>query len=74
MRRSKAEKRVRNVRDVCKSCSGLSWDEEVRCDSRDCPVFYTRVKEEAALESLVERVDGVVEILEEQEIQKSLEW
>ena len=73
-RKARTEKRVRNVRDVCKSCSGLSCDEEIKCDSRDCPVFYTRVKEEAALESMIERVDGVVEILEEQEHSKSLDW
>jgi DNA polymerase zeta len=74
MRKLRAEKRVRNVRDVCRSCSGLSFEDDVKCDSRDCPVFYTRVKEESALESLKERVDGVVEIFEEQEAEKNLEW
>jgi DNA polymerase zeta len=73
MRRSKAEQRVRNVRDVCKSCSGLSCEDEIKCDSRDCPVFYTRVKEEAALESMKERIDSVAELLEEPDIEKSLE-
>lgn len=39
----KAEERVQNVQETCRSCSGLTFGEEVRCDSRDCPVFYTRV-------------------------------
>jgi DNA polymerase zeta len=73
-RRKRAEQRVRNVRDVCKSCSGLSCEDEIKCDSRDCPVLYTRVKEEAAFESMKERVDSVVETLEDQHIEKSLEW
>ena len=76
MRKQKAERRVRNVRDVCRSCAGLSGEDDIKCDSRDCPVFYTRVKEEAALEGLREKVDGVVEGLEERAHAglEGLEW
>ena len=42
-------------------------EDDIKCDSRDCPVFYTRIKETSAFESMKERVDGVVEILEEQD-------
>ncbi|QDS67899.1 hypothetical protein FKW77_008243 [Venturia effusa] len=69
----KAEVRVKNILDVCRSCSGLAFGEEVRCDSRDCPVFYTRVKEKSALASLRERTDGVVHVLEDR-VDAGIEW
>jgi DNA polymerase zeta len=68
MRLHKAERRVKNVGEVCRDCSGLAFGDEICCDSRDCPVFYTRVREEAALRSLKESVGGVVEILEGRDV------
>ncbi|KAF1982875.1 hypothetical protein K402DRAFT_424261 [Aulographum hederae CBS 113979] len=59
-----AEERVRRVEDVCRSCSGLAFGEEVRCDSRDCPVFWTRGREKARLRGMG-RVSNVVEALEQ---------
>ncbi|KAL1840337.1 hypothetical protein VTJ49DRAFT_551 [Mycothermus thermophilus] len=45
--------------------NGIAEDEPVPCDSRDCPVFYTRVKqrarvaaERAVVEPLLERLAG----------------
>ncbi|KAJ4413199.1 DNA polymerase zeta [Didymella pomorum] len=61
----KAEVRVKEVDMVCRSCSGLAWGEEVRCDSRDCPVFYTRFREKSRLANLKEGVGRVAEELEE---------
>lgn len=69
----KAEVKVKNILDICRSCSGLAFGEEVRCDSRDCPVFYSRVKERAALGSLRERTGGVVGVLEGRIIE-GIEW
>jgi DNA polymerase zeta len=74
MRLHRAESRVKNVHDVCQSCSGLSFGDEIRCDSRDCPVFYTRVRENAALGSLKASVGGVVEILEAMELDPKMDW
>ena len=37
---------------VCRGCAGVGFGEEVACDSRDCPVFYTRVKQRGAMEAL----------------------
>lgn len=51
------EKRYMEVVKVCQSCAGLSPLDDVPCDSKDCPVFYTRRKQEARLRS--ER--GIVE-------------
>ena len=35
----KAERKARDMEDVCRSCANVPWDEEVRCNSRDCPVY-----------------------------------
>ncbi|OCK80764.1 DNA polymeras-like protein zeta catalytic subunit [Lepidopterella palustris CBS 459.81] len=63
-RLQKEELRAKNVDLVCRSCAGLPFGEEVRCDSRDCPVFYTRLKEKAQLERLREDVGGVISVFE----------
>lgn len=70
----KAEVKVKNILDVCRSCSGFAFGEEVRCDSRDCPVFYSRVKEGAALARLRERTGGVVGVLEGRAVNGVDEW
>lgn len=61
----KSETRVREVDMVCRSCSGLAWGEEIKCDSRDCPVFYTRIREKSRLANLREGVGSVVGVLED---------
>ena len=70
----KAEMRAQRVDMVCRSCSGLAFNEEVRCDSRDCPVFYTRVRERATLKGLGGGILGVLELLERQAMKEALEW
>ncbi|PVI06621.1 hypothetical protein DM02DRAFT_667492 [Periconia macrospinosa] len=62
----KSEQRVRQVDVVCRSCANLAWGEEVKCDSRDCPVFYTRVREKGKHAVLEESVGRVVDVLEEE--------
>ncbi|KAF2691597.1 hypothetical protein K458DRAFT_425528 [Lentithecium fluviatile CBS 122367] len=61
----KSEQRVKQVDMVCRSCSNLAWGEEIRCDSRDCPVFYTRIRERSKLAGLKDSVGRVIEVLEE---------
>ncbi len=42
------ERRLEDVVGVCRACAGFAPREgTVPCDSRDCPVFYTRVRQEA---------------------------
>lgn len=43
------ERKTLDIQKVCQSCSGLSPVDEVRCDSKDCPVFYTRTRQNAHL-------------------------
>lgn len=40
-----AQKRMHDIRRICVSCSDVSRPEELKCDSLDCPVYYSRVKE-----------------------------
>jgi DNA polymerase zeta len=62
-----SENKVKAIDVVCRSCSKLAWGDEIRCDSRDCPVFYTRIKERSKLNELRQGVGGVVGMLEDHE-------
>jgi len=35
---------------VCADCCGVPLGETIACDSRDCPVFYARLKAKSRLE------------------------
>lgn len=43
------KRRYMDVVRTCQSCAALSPLDEVPCDSKDCPVFYTRHKDAARL-------------------------
>ena len=51
MRMNQVEKKILDLQRVCQSCSGISPLDEVRCDSKDCPVFYTRTRQKARLKT-----------------------
>ena len=71
----KAQRKKVGVDEVCRSCSNLSFGEEVRCDSRDCPVFYSRVKANTKLGSTTALLDVVIDALERRESARMmLEW
>ncbi|KAG9574891.1 putative DNA polymerase zeta catalytic subunit, partial [Aureobasidium melanogenum] len=62
---------------VCRSCADIPNGDEVKCDSRDCPVFYSRVKATAKLGVEKERLEGVIEAiekLEEKKLREMFEW
>jgi DNA polymerase zeta len=60
----KAEKKNAQLAKVCRSCSGLGWDEEIKCDSKDCPLFYSRVRNNADVKQIRSEVLPVVRTLE----------
>lgn len=62
-----SETRVNEVETVCRRCANLAWNEEIRCDSRDCPVFYSRVKEKSRLAALRDSVEPVIAVMENME-------
>ncbi|KAI1501642.1 DNA polymerase family B [Biscogniauxia marginata] len=41
------ERKLLDVTKICQSCAGLAPLDAVPCDSKDCPVFYTRMKQAA---------------------------
>ncbi|EXJ70768.1 DNA polymerase zeta subunit [Cladophialophora psammophila CBS 110553] len=60
----KAERKAAQLAKVCRSCSGFGWHEEIRCDSKDCPVFYSRTRQRAALANDEAQILPVLETLE----------
>ena len=71
----KAERGAKDMEEVCRSCADVSWDEQVRCDSRDCPVFYSRVKAKTHLSVARSGVEKVLESFEgEVSNETNLEW
>jgi DNA polymerase zeta len=76
----KAERKVTEIEAVCRSCADLTPGEKVECGSRDCPVFYSRVKAVTRREVVRGSVGRVVGRLEGSMIdggvgwRKELEW
>ncbi len=64
-RLSKAERKAVQLEKVCRSCSGLAFGDDVRCDSKDCPVFYTRTRHMASLGSTKAMIQPVMDVLGE---------
>lgn len=64
-RLNNAEAKAVDLAKVCRSCAGLAWGEDVRCDSRDCPVFHTRTRHAAGLRGTKLVTQRVIEVLEE---------
>ena len=69
----KAEKKAVHLEQVCRSCAGLAWGEAVKCDSKDCPVFYTRSRHMASLGSTKAVVEPVIAVLQEDE-RNAFDW
>lgn len=72
-RLGKAERTATVLEETCRSCSGLAFDDAVRCDSKDCPVFYTRTRHMASLRSTLMATKPVMDLLTELEA-KGTEW
>ena len=64
-RLKKSEKRCADLLAVCRSCAGLAPVEEVACDSKDCPVFYSRVRQVGRVAADRASIDPAVKALEE---------
>jgi DNA polymerase zeta len=61
---SNAERKYMDLLRICQSCSGISPLDEVRCDSTDCPVFYTRSRHKAKLKTEKAVIEPVLKDLE----------
>lgn len=69
------EKKYMEVVKVCQSCAALSPLDEVPCDSKDCPVMYSRLKQFSKLRNERAVVDPVVSRLARMGVgPEELEW
>jgi DNA polymerase zeta len=70
------EVRLRDALKVCQTCAGLPpLDSDVRCDSKDCPVFYSRTKLVSRVRTERSIVESVLSELEDPESgRRQLEW
>ena len=67
-----AEKKALNLERVCRSCARLPWGDSVKCDSKDCPVFYTRTRHVASLGIIRGLTDAATSLLQAQG--SGIEW
>lgn len=72
-RLQRAEKRVVDLEAVCRSCMGAPAGDEVRCDSMDCPVFYSRTRDVANWRHSKAVLEPVIGLLEKQS-DEGLDW
>ncbi|KAI4189626.1 MAG: hypothetical protein L6R41_001355 [Letrouitia leprolyta] len=68
-----AEQKATNLEKICRSCAGSAWGDDVCCDSKDCPVFYTRARHMASLKTETTVIEPVMKVLEAAG-EGSLEW
>ncbi|EFR02511.1 DNA polymerase zeta catalytic subunit [Nannizzia gypsea CBS 118893] len=64
-RMHESERRVANLQDVCRSCMGVGWGEEIKCDSKDCPVFYARTRQTSDLRHTRALLQPIINALNE---------
>ncbi|KAJ4018030.1 DNA polymerase zeta [Fusarium irregulare] len=68
------ERRLQEVLSLCQSCSGIGPVEDVQCDSKDCPVFWTRMRQVGRTRGVRNSSQPVIQSLI-QDIEKlSLDW
>ena len=63
-RKQDTQQRLVDLEAVCRNCAGIAWGDKVKCDSQDCPVFYSRVRTRTdvkRIESIVDGISGEVE-------------
>ena len=62
-RLNEEEEEKTNLERVCRSCSGLPFGEKVYCDSKDCPVYYTRTRHAASTRNAQDLTGHMLEVL-----------
>jgi DNA polymerase zeta len=68
------ERRLLDLHKICQSCSGVSPLDDVTCDSKDCPVFYTRTRQKVRLRMEKSIVEPVVQELSARMTDLDLGW
>lgn len=68
------ERRLQEVLSLCRSCSGIAPVEDVQCDSKDCPVFWTRMRQVSKTRGVRNTSQPVIQSLVEDVEKLSLDW
>ncbi|KAJ4259633.1 DNA polymerase zeta [Fusarium torreyae] len=68
------ERRLQEVLSLCRSCSGIGPVEDVQCDSKDCPVFWTRMRQASKTKGERNASQPVIQSLVDSVEKLSLEW
>ncbi|KAI1379182.1 hypothetical protein F4677DRAFT_361036 [Hypoxylon crocopeplum] len=72
---NKEERKLVDVTKICQSCAGMAPLDDVPCDSKDCPVFYTRMKQAARYRTEKGVVEPAVkQILDGEVGMEALQW
>ncbi|KAI0839562.1 hypothetical protein F5Y06DRAFT_265693 [Hypoxylon sp. FL0890] len=72
---NREERKFTDVNKICQSCAGLAPLDSVPCDSKDCPVFYTRMKQAARYRAEKNVVEPAVkQLLEGEAGMEALQW
>ncbi|GKT46040.1 DNA polymerase zeta catalytic subunit [Colletotrichum spaethianum] len=74
VRLNQEERKYMDVLKICRSCSAMPAADEVPCDSKDCPVFYSRVKQSARLKMEKSALEPVIKELVAKAGRAALEW
>ncbi|EAW09272.1 DNA-directed DNA polymerase zeta catalytic subunit REV3 [Aspergillus clavatus NRRL 1] len=72
-RQQQAEKKNSDLHRVCRSCMGIPPGDEVTCNSKDCPVFYSRTRHLANWKHTRACLEPIINLLQDQS-QSALEW
>ncbi|KAI0385004.1 hypothetical protein F5Y04DRAFT_203542 [Hypomontagnella monticulosa] len=71
---NREERKLADVTKICQSCAGLAPLDNVPCDSKDCPVFYTRMKQAARYRAEKNIVEPAIKQLFDGEVGKGELW
>lgn len=72
-RLSRIEKKAISLERVCRSCSNLAWGDDVKCDSKDCSIFYTRMRHATISKSDRMAIQPALDMINDLN-SKNLEW
>ncbi|KKK13873.1 hypothetical protein P175DRAFT_0457016 [Aspergillus ochraceoroseus IBT 24754] len=72
-RQRQAEQKVSNLERICRSCMDVPFGDEIKCNSLDCPVFYSRTRSLAHWRHTNAVFNPVVKLLQDK-CESALEW
>ena len=72
-RLSRAEMKASRLEETCRSCASMAWGEDIKCDSKDCPVYYTRTRHITQLKNISSLTTSIMGALQKLET-NGLDW